>query len=68
MIQHYLYQKRVTWQTLERIQAKRCVDFQRITHRGIVVDVDCTNTLAAVRKDSGDIAEVAICDLDQVEA
>ena len=62
MIQHWLVNKKVQWNTLERGDTKS-VSWYRQSHRGRVLDVDSTGTVAAVQEEQGSVVLVEVCEL-----
>ena len=62
MIQHWLVNKDVQWNTLERGDTKS-VSWYRQSHHGRVLDVDSTGTIAAVQEERGSVVLVEVCEL-----
>jgi hypothetical protein len=61
---HHLDNKAVNWTTLERANCRH-VDFDRVSHKGIVRLVSPCGLIAMVQKDN-DMVEVEVCDLDVI--
>ena len=66
MIQHWLVNKKVHWNTLERGDTKS-VSWYRQSHRGRVLDVDSTGTVAAVQEEQGNVVLVEVCELTKTK-
>ena len=66
MIQHWLVNKKVQWNTLERGDTKS-VSWYRQSHRGRVLDVDSTGTVAAVQEEQGRVVLVEVCELTKTK-
>ena len=66
MIQHWLVNKKVQWNTLERGDTKS-VSWYRQSHRGRVLDVDSTGTVAAVQEEQGSVVLVEVCELTKTK-
>ena len=66
MIQHWLVNKKVQWNTLERGDTKS-VSWYRQSHHGRVLDVDSTGTIAAVREEQGNVVLVEVCELTKTK-
>ena len=66
MIQHWLVNNRVQWNTLEQGDTKR-ISWYRRKHQGLVRDVDSTGTIAAVQKPSGQVVLVEVCELTKIK-
>ncbi len=62
---HHMDNKKVQWNTLERASNCRTVDFDRVSHSGIVRLVSPCGLIAMVQKDNC-MVEVEVCNLDIV--
>lgn len=66
MITHYLLGKNVTWNTIEKVKLKNCVDFYRLTKIGIVRDVTDCGGLLAIQCADNQIFQVETWEVDVV--
>lgn len=67
MISHYLQEKRVEWNTLEKIKLGRTVEYIRRNHEGTVKDVSTCGGLCLVLDDKGNSHEIETSELEVIE-
>lgn len=64
MISHYLQNKCVEWTELQEVVRGKKKDFVRVSRKGVVVDVDVSNTLAAIKcEGESEPIVVEVCEL-----
>jgi hypothetical protein len=67
MITHYLMEKRVSWNTLEKVKLGKTIHYVRKMHFGVVKDVSQCGNLCLVVDDIGNRHEVETPEVDTLD-
>ncbi len=67
MITHYMQNKQVSWNTLEKIKLGRTVEYIRRNHEGTVIDVSQCGGLCLVLDSKGEKHEIETPELDVLD-
>jgi hypothetical protein len=67
MISHHMMNKRVSWNTLEKVKLGKTVHYIRKMQFGIVKDVSSCGNLCLVVDDTGNRHELDLCECDSLD-
>lgn len=67
MISHYLSNKRVSWNVLEKVKLGKTVHYFRKMHFGTVKDVSSCGNLCCVLDEHGQFHEIDSAELDTLD-
>ena len=67
MISHYIINKRVSWNVLEKVKLGNTVHYIRKMHFGVVKDISQCGNLCLVVEDSGKQHELETCECDPID-